>query len=110
MPIPQASLTAVALAALALAGCRVDTKGIGDAGGGGAGDVSGDRVNDAPSLADGPSSETPGEDDTGNGMGPGAECTTGIECLSGACSEGICCDSTCTGDCEACNVAGSVGT
>jgi hypothetical protein len=113
--VNQASLTAVVLACLAVTACRVDTKGIGevggDAGGGGRRDASGDGVKDAPPVTDGPASEAPpGEDDAGNAMGPGAECTTGIECLSGVCSEGICCDSACTGDCEACNVAGSVGT
>ncbi|MEZ4395006.1 MAG: nidogen-like domain-containing protein [Polyangiales bacterium] len=41
---------------------------------------------------------------------PGATCTTTSSCLSGNCVDGVCCDTACNGQCEACNVTGSVGT
>jgi hypothetical protein len=39
----------------------------------------------------------------------GKDCMTGIDCGSGFCVDSICCNSTCTGVCQACNVAGSLG-
>ena len=42
--------------------------------------------------------------------GPGQPCTGRDECQSGSCVDGVCCDGPCTGQCEACDVAGSVGT
>ncbi len=39
----------------------------------------------------------------------GIPCTTGADCKSGYCADGVCCDSSCAGQCEACDVAGSVG-
>jgi hypothetical protein len=41
--------------------------------------------------------------------GPQA-CTIGTECGSGFCVDGYCCDSSCGGSCDACNLAGSEGT
>ncbi|MFI5297668.1 MAG: hypothetical protein ACHREM_06170 [Polyangiales bacterium] len=40
----------------------------------------------------------------------GATCTSGSTCTSGNCVDGVCCDTTCTGVCQACDVSGSVGT
>ncbi|MGZ3453494.1 MAG: Kelch repeat-containing protein [Polyangiales bacterium] len=37
-------------------------------------------------------------------------CTSNLDCASGHCVDKICCDSACTGNCEACDVAGKVGT
>ncbi|HVW27339.1 MAG TPA: MYXO-CTERM sorting domain-containing protein [Polyangiaceae bacterium] len=42
--------------------------------------------------------------------GPGTACVAGNQCLSSFCTDGMCCDSDCTGQCEACNVAGEEGT
>ncbi len=43
-------------------------------------------------------------------QGPGSSCTDDSDCSSGYCTDGVCCDSACLGQCEACDVAGSLGT
>jgi uncharacterized repeat protein (TIGR01451 family) len=40
----------------------------------------------------------------------GTSCAGAAECASAACADGVCCDAACGGQCEACNLAGSVGT
>jgi hypothetical protein len=40
----------------------------------------------------------------------GGKCATGGECASGTCADGVCCNSACGGACQACNLAGSIGT
>ena len=40
----------------------------------------------------------------------GGRCTLGIECQSGNCIEGFCCDTACGDVCKSCAVAGQVGT
>ncbi|PTL81496.1 OmpA family protein [Vitiosangium sp. GDMCC 1.1324] len=40
----------------------------------------------------------------------GSECSTDSECSTGFCADGVCCNTACDGQCEACNAAGSVGT
>jgi hypothetical protein len=45
--------------------------------------------------------------------GPGTVCSQASACASGFCADGVCCNSACAGgsaDCQACNVAGSLGT
>ena len=37
-------------------------------------------------------------------------CAAGSECLSANCYDGVCCTTTCSTACKACNVTGSVGT
>jgi len=43
-------------------------------------------------------------------QGPGGFCNATNECAAGQCVDNVCCSSACTGSCEACDVAGSVGT
>jgi hypothetical protein len=40
----------------------------------------------------------------------GGQCSASTQCVSGECVDGVCCDASCAGQCEACDVAGSVGT
>ncbi len=40
----------------------------------------------------------------------GQACATNDECTSRSCVDGVCCNSLCNGQCEACDVTGSVGT
>lgn len=40
----------------------------------------------------------------------GAACGNGLDCQSGMCVDGVCCTSSCTDQCAACNVQGSAGT
>lgn len=35
---------------------------------------------------------------------PGVSCFNGLECGTGNCIDGVCCDTACTGACDACNV------
>jgi hypothetical protein len=39
-----------------------------------------------------------------------AVCTTGSDCFHDNCVDGVCCDSACSGECQACNVPGYPGT
>jgi outer membrane protein OmpA-like peptidoglycan-associated protein len=42
-------------------------------------------------------------------LADGASCAAATQCGSGNCVDGVCCNSACNGQCEACNVAGSPG-
>ena len=39
-----------------------------------------------------------------------ATCASGTECSTGYCVDGVCCDTSCEGQCESCKESGSVGT
>jgi hypothetical protein len=39
----------------------------------------------------------------------GVACKEGLECATSFCAQGVCCDSTCTGACQACNQADHAG-
>lgn len=41
---------------------------------------------------------------------PGEVCTAAKMCKSGFCVDGVCCDTECTGQCEACDLGGSEGS
>ncbi len=45
-----------------------------------------------------------------NLLPPGATCTSDPVCSTGHCVDGVCCNSTCTGQCQSCNATGTVGT
>jgi cysteine-rich repeat protein len=40
----------------------------------------------------------------------GQACTGSLQCASGFCVDGYCCNSSCNGDCDACDVPGSYGS
>lgn len=40
----------------------------------------------------------------------GVACGVSSECASNFCVDGVCCNAACSGTCQACNIAGSVGT
>ncbi len=40
----------------------------------------------------------------------GSACTSLGECRSAYCADGVCCDASCTGPCQACNLTGKAGT
>jgi hypothetical protein len=40
----------------------------------------------------------------------GTTCTGAGDCASGFCQQGVCCGSSCTGNCQSCAIAGSAGT
>ena len=40
----------------------------------------------------------------------GASCSADLECTTHLCVDGVCCQTACTGECEACDVMGSLGT
>ncbi len=45
-----------------------------------------------------------------NKKGNGAACTLAKECSSNQCVDGYCCNAACTGQCQACDLPGKVGT
>lgn len=40
----------------------------------------------------------------------GQKCYGALDCKSGFCVDGVCCDTSCQGDCRACNLSGTTGT
>src|SRR5205814_1529067 len=50
-------------------------------------------------------------DPAGNGGGGGViQCNQNGDCMSNHCVDGVCCDTACAGECDACNVGGKAGT
>src|SRR5438874_8262307 len=39
----------------------------------------------------------------------GLACGASNQCVNGSCADGVCCNQACNGQCQACDVAGSVG-
>jgi hypothetical protein len=63
------------------------------------------------STSDGPApSDSLAAPDAAAPLPRGRRCTSGAQCGSGFCAQGFCCDSPCTGVCQACDVAGQAGT
>ncbi len=103
---------------LAAAACSTEVGGLknmnGD-GGGGTGGVT-DDAGTNPGNADsglGMRSDAARGCEAGSPMGRapnGATCTCSSECGSGFCVDGMCCNSACTGTCQACNIRSSPGT
>ena len=40
----------------------------------------------------------------------GAACSTGVECATSICAQGVCCNNACNQPCQACNLTSSMGT
>lgn len=40
---------------------------------------------------------------------PSSACANDLQCTTGFCSQGVCCESRCNGDCESCNTSGKEG-
>jgi hypothetical protein len=70
---------------------------------------------------DGPDAKAPDgssdaeEGDTDDGVDaplfePGSACTSSAECLSGFCTDTVCCATDCAGSCRSCNLAGKAGS
>lgn len=62
-----------------------------------------------------PGGECGGSTPNCSGMGTcgipnGSACTNNNQCVSTFCADGVCCNSACGGDCQACNLAGTTGT
>lgn len=60
-----------------------------------------------------PDNECPGADVCSAGACKelnGSACSAATECLSGNCIDGVCCNTACGALCQACNIAGSIGT
>jgi hypothetical protein len=45
-----------------------------------------------------------------SGSGNGQACSSNSQCLSGFCVQGVCCNTSCSGQCQSCNFQGSPGT
>ncbi len=44
------------------------------------------------------------------GLALGGACVASTDCAAGSCVDGVCCATSCTGQCEACNLKGKEGT
>ena len=80
----------------------------GTSGTGGAGGPESDAA--AAPGAPSPGDNQPSADAAAVAQPQGAACTTNTQCQSGACADGVCCNTACLGPCQACDVAGQEGT
>jgi len=87
----------------------VDTKIVLSPGAGGGND--GGPDNDG-SVEDGPNNtdSNPGDIVNPGGKTNGTACTTDMECGTGFCTDGVCCNERCHDTCAACNIATAKGT
>ena len=89
--------------------------GAGGAGGAGT-SAGGTSTEDAPLAGAGGAGGAGTKLDAPSGMGvptplsTGAKCTDDTQCTLGFCVDGVCCDSRCSGQCQACAETSSVGT
>ncbi|NNB89235.1 hypothetical protein HJC10_36085 [Corallococcus exiguus] len=77
-----------------------------------AGCVAGEACRDGACVDESLASATPErpvEAQWGPKQENGGTCTSGRDCYSGECADGVCCDSACDGACDACDLAGSEG-
>ncbi|HTA19864.1 MAG TPA: hypothetical protein VK989_11260, partial [Polyangia bacterium] len=78
------------------------------------GDAGADAGADARDANDADASDADASDaDASDGAAAkaiGTPCASGGECDSTLCIDGVCCASACDGNCQACNLAGKVGT
>lgn len=79
-------------------GSTGDGDGDGDGGDGDGEGTSGDGDGDGETT----SGDGDGDGDTGGGLADGVDCTGPLECQSGFCADGVCCDTACEGACVAC--------
>jgi hypothetical protein len=65
---------------------------------------------DASGAIDGsPTDDAAPTTDDGGGASSGMPCSPVVRCASGHCVDGVCCDSACDGQCQACDLEGQVG-
>lgn len=63
-----------------------------------------------PDLARGGGGSGGNDDMNAPTIANGGACSSGGDCISGHCVDGVCCDTACDGACVGCNLPGMVGT
>src|SRR5205809_364930 len=104
MTYPRAPFLVV-LASIIAAGCGGAARTTG-------GGVTPPPDNQEPDSGSPPDNTPPPKQDASAPVGSanGQKCTSRVQCESGNCIDGVCCDTTCVGTCKACDIAGSIGT
>lgn len=75
-----------------------------------AGAASGGTAGDASGGASGSAGASAGGGSGGGQTPPGLACNADADCASGFCTDGVCCQSDCSGPCESCNQPGQAGS